>query len=101
MNKTGNGTVSPPGANTVVYGDDLAISAIADDGYHFVNWTTADGLTIDNTTIASTVINNITASGVITANFAINQYSVTIASSGNGSTSPSSVVTVGHGSNLR
>ena len=84
----GNGTVSP----TSVSGVGIAtasgtIIATPNTGYHFVNWTIPDGVTIASGSTTSTSITiNATADGkTITANFAISNYDITYTAATNGS----------------
>jgi PKD repeat protein len=72
VNKTGNGTVVPSGDNTVTYGSDLTISAVADAGYHFVKWNINGSLNVYDPSNPVTLINNITSNGSITASFSSN-----------------------------
>ena len=74
-----NGTVT--GAGTYDYGTEVTIEAIANEGYHFVQW--SDGNTENPRTF--TIIDSIPENINLTAEFAINQYQVTLDSDGNGS----------------
>jgi YD repeat-containing protein len=100
VNKTGNGSVTPLGDNTVYYGSDLPISATPDAGYHFNNWTASSGVTIENSSLVSTKVKNITTSGTATANFSMNQYTITVSTYGNGGTTPSGDVIANFGASL-
>ena len=82
-NSTG-GTVTQPGVGTFGYAEDenVTLEATNYTGYHFVNWT-GDVGTIANVTAANTTI-NMTGNYSICANFAINQYNLTISSSTGG-----------------
>ena len=75
LESNGNGSVT--GSGTYDYGTEITIEAIADKGYHFEKW--SDGNIENPRTI--TVTENITLS----AEFAIDQYQVTLESNGNGS----------------
>ena len=55
------------------YGTQLSFEAIANEGYHFVNWT-EDGVLTDQATYAFTLEDNRS----LGANFALNSYAVTI-----------------------
>ena len=82
-NTTG-GTVTQPGLGTFRYleAENVTLGATNYTGYHFVNWT-GDAGTIDDVDSATT---NITMDGdySIVANFAINQYNLTINSTAGG-----------------
>ena len=83
-NVTVNGTTptSYPNTTTWNYGDVVTLNATAASGYNFVNWT-GNVSTIANVTAANTTI-NMTGNYSICANFAINQYNLTISSSDGG-----------------
>ena len=75
LKSNGNGSVT--GSGTYDYGTEVTIEAIADKGYHFEKW--SDGNTENPRTITVTEDIN------LTAEFAIDQYQVTLKSNGNGS----------------
>ena len=75
LESNGNGSVT--GSGTYDYGTKITIEAIADKGYHFEKW--SDGNTKNPRTITVTEDIN------LTAEFAIDQYQVTLKSNGNGS----------------
>ena len=82
------GTIS----QTVNYSSNgSAITAVPSLGYHFVNW--SDGSIANPRTDT-----NVTANIAVTANFAINAYSLTYAAGANGSLSGETSQTVNHGS---
>jgi len=84
MAVTGNGTTDPaPGNWTVLNGTQVAINATPDTGWHFVNWTTADMSEIANATAALTSV-TVDQNKTVTANFAINEYNLTINSTAGG-----------------
>ncbi|NLV44139.1 MAG: PASTA domain-containing protein [Candidatus Hydrogenedentes bacterium] len=86
-----NGTLSGPSPQTVPYGGSgEAVTAVPAEGYHFVDW--SDGGTANPRTDA-----NITGDIRVTANFAINQYTLTYTAGLNGSVSGPSPQTVAHG----
>lgn len=86
-----NGTLSGPSPQTVPYGGSgEAVTAVPDEGYHFVDW--SDGSTTNPRTDT-----NITGDISVTANFAINQYTLTYTAGPNGSVSGPSPQTVAHG----
>jgi hypothetical protein len=85
------GDVSTPGGGTFAYGAGEVVSlvAVADDGYRFVNWTGDVGTVADVSAAETTIIMNGNCS--ILANFheiPATCYTLTLAASGNGSTSP-------------
>ena len=91
------GSINPSTPQTVNHGSDLAFTVTADAGYHIVS--VLDGAT-DLGTSGSYTLANVTANHTITASFAINQYTVTLAAGTGGSISPNTPQTVNHGSNL-
>jgi uncharacterized repeat protein (TIGR02543 family) len=86
-----NGTLSGTTSQTVTYGTSgTAVTANPSTGYHFVNW--SDGSTANPRTDT-----NVTANKSVTANFAINTYTLTYASGANGTISGTSPQTVNYG----
>ena len=75
LESNGNGSVT--GSGTYDYGTEITIEATANENYHFVRW--SDGNTENPRTITVTEDIN------LTAEFAIDQYQVTLESNGNGS----------------
>ena len=73
VNPTEGGTVD--GAGTVTYGQSCTLTATANGGYQFVNWTLAGAVVSTNASYTFTV----TAAGDYVANFAPKTYSVTVA----------------------
>jgi uncharacterized repeat protein (TIGR02543 family) len=72
-------------------GSVVGLKAVADPGYHFVNWTGDATGTGDSVTIT------MDATKSVTANFAINTYALTVGGDGNGTTDPDGEVTVNQG----
>ena len=66
------GTVT--GAGTFNYGANVTVTATANEGYTFINWTTNDTQVSDNATYSFTV----TGDATLVANFIFNSYEVTI-----------------------
>ena len=102
----GNGTVTPTSPVTQVYGaGGTAITATPSAGYHFAGWSGTVNDTyvaIANTALASTTFTATTSAvdggaATITATFAANSITVTIASAGNGTVTPTSPVTQVYG----
>ena len=88
-----NGSISGEAQQTVNYGSNgSAVSAVPAAGYHFVQW--SDGLT-DNPRTDE----NVTADITVTAEFAVNAYTLTYAAGENGSIDGESPQTVNHGEN--
>jgi len=87
---TGGGSTSPAaGQHTYAAGAVISISATPASGYHFVNWTGNIG-SVANVNAASTTI-TMNDDYSIVANFeqtAVTYYTLTIAATGSGSTSP-------------
>lgn len=66
-----NGTVSDSATQTIDYrASTAAVTATANPGYHFDNWTDTDGVVISSA--ATLTITNVTADLNVTANFSIN-----------------------------
>ena len=87
----GNGSISGTTPQTVNYGEDgTAVTAVPNTGYHFVNWSDSS---IANPRTDMNVMGDIT----VTANFAINTYTLTYTAGGNGSITGTSPQTVNYG----
>lgn len=67
-----HGTTMPNGTNTYTYGSIIALTAIAAEGYHFVNWN-------DGNTQASRNV-TVTGNATYTATFAANSYHIVVTS---------------------
>ena len=75
----GGASISPYGSNTYEAGNSVPILATAVSGYHFTSWSSSSGLiTFGSTTSASTTA-TINGPGTITANFAADTGSYTLA----------------------
>lgn len=86
-----HGSLTGTSPQTVNYGaDGSAVTAVADSGYHFVNWS-------DSSTANPRTDTNITDNISVTANFAITTYTITSSAGSNGSISPSGATTVNSG----
>ncbi len=85
-----NGSISGISPQSVTWnGDATSVTATANSGYHFVNWT--DSLSSFVSTTATLSLTSITADMNLTASFAPNSYTVTISPTTNGTASgPSS-----------
>ncbi|RLA16855.1 MAG: hypothetical protein DRQ62_15625, partial [Gammaproteobacteria bacterium] len=86
-----NGSVTPPVATTVDYGDDLSFTITPDLGYHIAD-VLVDGSSVG--AVGSYTFFNITTSHTISATFAINTYILTPTAESNGSITPSVATTV-------
>ncbi len=86
-----NGSITGVTPQTVNHGTDgTAVTAVADPGYHFVDWSDAS---TDNPRTDLLVTSDIT----VTANFAINTYTLTYTAGPNGSITGVTPQTVNHG----
>jgi hypothetical protein len=88
-----NGAISGTANQTVNYGaNGTAVTAVPNTGYHFVNW--SDGSTTNPRTDL-----NVTASINVTANFAINTFTLDYTAGTNGSITGTASQTVNYGAN--
>ncbi len=86
-----NGTIMGASPQTVpMGGSGTPVTAVPDTGYHFVNWSDAS---TQNPRTDTNVMGNIT----VTANFAINVYTLTYTAGSNGSITGTSPQMVNHG----
>jgi peptidoglycan hydrolase-like protein with peptidoglycan-binding domain len=86
-----NGSLTGDLSQVVIHGNDgTAVTAVPDSGYHFVDW--SDGIT-DNPRQDLSVVEAIN----VTANFAINTYSLAYAAGVGGSLTGDLAQTVNHG----
>jgi hypothetical protein len=94
VGSTAGGSTDQEGSHTIDHGDTLTITASPDVGYHFTGWSgSASGA-------ANPLTVTVTSNMGITANFAINQYTVTGTSGANGSIAVAGATTVTYGSDL-
>ena len=88
-----NGSISGASPQTVNYGTSgSAVTAVPNTGYHFVNWSDSS---VANPRTDANVTNNLT----VTANFAINTYTLTYNAGTNGTISGTTPQTVNYGAN--
>ena len=88
-----NGTITGTSPQTVNYGaSGTAVTAVPSTGYHFVNWS-------DASTANPRTDTNVTGDISVTANFAINSYTLTYTAGANGTITGTSPQTVNYGSN--
>lgn len=86
-----NGTLTGTTSQSVNSGSNAsAVTAVANTGYHFVNWT---GTGFTTSTSNPLTVTNVTQNLNLTANFAINTYTITATSSGDGTITPSGIIT--------
>jgi tripartite motif-containing protein 71 len=89
----GNGTISGPAQQNVLYGGSgAAVTALPATGYHFVAW--SDGILT-----ATRTDNNVTADLTVTASFALNSYTLAYSANANGSISGPARQTILYGGN--
>lgn len=87
-----NGSITGNTAQVVNHGaSSTAVTAVPDVGYHFVRWS-------DASTANPRIDANVTANLSVTAEFAINTYTLTYTAGANGSLTGLSTQTVNHGS---
>ncbi len=86
-----NGSIAGTSPQTVNYGaNGTAVTAVPSTGYHFVNWS-------DSSTANPRTDTNVTGNISVTANFAINQYTLTYTAGSNGTITGTSPQTVNYG----
>ena len=86
----GNGTITGTTPQTVNYNTSgTAVTAVPTAGYHFVQWS-------DNSTANPRTDSNVTASVSVTAQFAINTYTLTYLTAGNGTITGTTPQTVNY-----
>ena len=86
-----NGTITGTSPQTVNYGaSGTAVTAVPSTGYHFVNWS-------DASTANPRTDTNVTGDISVTANFAINSYTLTYTAGSNGTITGTSPQTVNYG----
>ena len=94
----GNGTTSPKGTMTVDHGAVTSVSAIPHTYYAFDFWEDAAGAaSIDDAYSVDTDISLTSGDATVLAHFRPVQYTLTLNSDANGTTSPTGEVTVSHG----
>lgn len=74
VNPAAGGTVT--GAGTYTFGQQVSVDATANEGYSFVNWTDANGNVVS--TQPANVITMPASDLTLTANFALNNYTLTL-----------------------
>jgi uncharacterized repeat protein (TIGR02543 family) len=93
VNATNGSVAKNPDQSLYDHGTNVELTATANTGYHFTGWS-GD---LSGTTNPETILMDGNKS--VTANFAINQYTITASAGSGGNISPSGAVTVDHGSN--
>ncbi|MDD6358256.1 MAG: InlB B-repeat-containing protein [Bacteroidales bacterium] len=92
VNAGSNGSVSPSGANKIAHNGNITLTATANEGYHFKQWN--DGVTTNPRTVTAT------QDSTFTAEFEINEYTITSVAGSNGSVSPSGANKIAHNGNI-
>ncbi len=88
-----NGSISGINPQIVNYGaDGSTVTAVADAGYHFVNWS-------DNSTANPRTDTNVTGDITVTANFALDTHTLTYTAGTGGTLTGTTPQTVNYGSN--
>jgi alpha-tubulin suppressor-like RCC1 family protein len=96
----GHGSITPSDTTLVNQGENTIISASPNIYYHFVNWTQIAGsgtAVFGNANSASTTVSVTGGDVTICANFALEQYNLSIVDNKSGNTSLSGNLTVTHG----
>jgi len=91
---TGSGTITPSGTTTKNYGTSQAYTITPSANYHIVS-VLVDG--VSQGSINSYNFSNITSSHTISVTFAIDAFTITASSGGNGTVSPAGVTTKDYG----
>ena len=93
-----NGSISPPGSQTIRRGDTVEVTAIAEASYRFVAWQLASGealiLAPESTTTGIVLT---TGDAAVVATFAPITHTLTVAVAGHGTTEPSAPLTLHQG----
>ncbi len=89
-----NGSISPSGAVSVLYGSDQGFMITPASGYHVLD-VTVDGTPLG--ALAKYTFTNVTANHTISASFSINQFAIKAIADAHGTISPSGVVLVDSG----
>ena len=96
----GNAMIGTGTSTTVNYGGSVTLTAAANAGYHFVNWTKGG---VEVSTAAECTIDNVTEAGEYVANFAINTYAISVSANGTGGNAmigTGTSTTVNHGASV-
>lgn len=73
IQKTEHGTVTPSGEQTISV-NGINVTAEADEGYTFMQWTTTGNVTVDDPSSPTTTIRATASGGTVTANFGLTIY---------------------------
>lgn len=84
---TGGASMNPTGTQSYAAGASVPISATPASGYKFSSWTSTGTISFDSATLASTNA-HIGSDGTVTANFALNQHTITVIQGSNGVIAP-------------
>lgn len=99
INAGDHGVVTPSGAQTALYGEDLVIQVTPNEGYH-VKLISATSHSIMVNTDGKYTIKNINCDDTINVIYEINEYSVGIEKTGNGAVAPNTTQTIIHNGSL-
>ncbi len=98
VDNDGDGTVDE--TPTVNYGVATDIAAATVVGKTFTGWTVTTGAaTLADASLATTTATLIDGNATVTANFAVNTYTITVTSGANGTITPAGPITLNHGEN--
>ena len=95
----GNAMIGTGNSTTVEHGASVTLTAQANDGYHFVNWTKGETVVSTNTSYTFNAADN----GEYVANFEINTYTVSVSANGTGGNAmigTETSATVNHGASV-
>jgi len=90
------GNINPSGAIPVNHGEDKTFTITPNTGYHITN-VLVDG--VSQGAVSSYTFTNVITSHTISANFAINQYTITATAGAHGSITPNGAINVNYGAN--
>ncbi len=93
VNAGTNGSVTPTPPQKVMRGGSLGITATANSRHHFYKWNVSQGISVANSDSASTDVMNVQINGSVSAVFAPDTYSVSVAQIPSGAGSMPSVGT--------
>lgn len=98
ISHTGFGSLTPTGTVSVTHNDTLTVTATPEVSSYFSSWTVTGGITIIENTATGRFL--ITGDGTIEARFPLLTFTVSVASGGNGTVTPSGDNTVDYGDDL-
>ena len=92
----GSAMIGTETSTNVEHGASVTLTAVADDGYHFVNWT-LNGNEVSRSATCSVTVSQ--AANYI-ANFEINTYTIDVSTNGTGGSASASAATAKHGASV-